>query len=66
MRTEFLLESMKNKAYPGRPGRSCDGSIKKYLRETGLLGVDLIHLARDRDRLSGLVNAVGPLNFTVC
>jgi hypothetical protein len=34
----------------GRSGRRWEDNIKMDLREIGLEGVDLIHLARNRDR----------------
>ena len=47
----------------GRPSRRWEDNIKMDLQKLGGGGMDWIELARDRDRLRALVNAV--MNFRV-
>jgi hypothetical protein len=42
----------------GRPRRRWKDGLKMDLKETGLGGMEWIHLAQDRDRWRALVNAV--------
>jgi hypothetical protein len=42
----------------GSPRRRWDDGIKMDLREIGLVSVEWIHLAQDRDRWRAVVNAV--------
>jgi hypothetical protein len=47
MCTKFWLESLKRPL--GRPRCRWEDNIKMDLREAGMVGVDCIHLAQDRD-----------------
>jgi hypothetical protein len=47
----------------GRPRHRWEDNIRKDLQEVGCGGMDLIELARDRDRRWALVNAVMNLWF---
>jgi hypothetical protein len=53
-----LLEKPEGKRPLGRPRLRWEDGIKMDLRETGWRGVELVHLAQDRDRWRAVVNAV--------
>ena len=58
-----LVEKPEGKRPLGRPRRRWEDNIKIYLQKVGCGGMDWIELARDKDRLRTLVNAV--INFRV-
>ena len=58
-----LLGKHEGKRPLGRPSRRWEDNIKMDLQKLGGGGMDWIELARDRDRLRALVNAV--MNFRV-
>jgi hypothetical protein len=53
-----LVGKSKGKRPLGRPRHRLEGNIKMYLPDIGWGGVDLIHLAQDRDQWRALVNTV--------
>jgi hypothetical protein len=55
---KILAEKPEAKRPSGRPRRRWENNIKMYLKETGLEGVDWIHLTEDRDQWLALVNTV--------
>jgi hypothetical protein len=65
MRSEYriLVGKPEGKRPLGRPKCRLKDNIKMDLWETGLEGVDWIHLARDRDQWRAVVDTV--MNFRV-
>jgi hypothetical protein len=59
----ILVGKPEGKRPPGRLRRRWEGNNKINLKDIGWGGMDWIHLAQDRDRLSALVNTV--LNLQV-
>jgi hypothetical protein len=55
---KFLVGKAEEKRPLGRPRRRWEDWIRMDLREFDLGGVDLIHLAHDRDRWRAVVSAV--------
>jgi hypothetical protein len=55
---KILIGKPEGKKPVGRPGRRWVDNIKMDIRETGLQGVDWLHLAQDRDRRWAVVNTV--------
>jgi hypothetical protein len=55
---KVLVGKPEGKRPLGRPRRRWEDGIRMDLREIGLGGVDLIHLAQDRDRWRAVVSAV--------
>jgi hypothetical protein len=53
MHTIFWLENLKGRDY--LEDLRVNGKITLYLRETGWVNVDWIHLAQDRDQVAGLL-----------
>jgi hypothetical protein len=62
----LLIGKPEGKGPPGRPRRRWIDSIKMDLVEVGIGGVDWIGVARDRDKLRALVNAVMNRGFIEC
>jgi hypothetical protein len=58
MRIRYWWESQKERNRLGSPRLRWVENIKIDLREIGWHGVDLIHLALDRDQWRALVNTV--------
>jgi hypothetical protein len=52
------VENLRKMGPLGRPRRRWKDNIKIELQEVGLVGMDWIDLAQDRDRWRALVNAV--------
>jgi hypothetical protein len=65
MRNEhkILFEKPEGNRPVGTPVRTWEDSIKMDLQEIGLVSVNLIHLAQDRDQLLALVNTVMNLQY---
>jgi hypothetical protein len=55
---KVLVGKPEGKRPLGRPRRRCEDGIRMDLREIGLVGVDWIRLAQDRDRWRAVVRAV--------
>jgi hypothetical protein len=55
---KVLVGKPEGKRPLGRPRRRWEDRIRMDLREIGLVGVDWIGLAQDRDRWRAVVNAV--------
>jgi hypothetical protein len=55
---KVLVGKPEGKRPPGRPRRRWEDRIRMDLREIGLVGVDWIRLAQDRDRWRAVVSAV--------
>jgi hypothetical protein len=53
-----LVGKAKGKSPLVRPRRRWEDGIKMDLRETGWRGLEMVHLAQDRDRWRAVVNAV--------
>ena len=54
----ILVGKLEGKRPLGRPRCRWENNIKMDLQEVGCEGMDWIELAKDRDRLRALVNAV--------
>jgi hypothetical protein len=55
---KVLVGKPEGKRPLGRPRHRWEDGIRMILRETGLVGVDCIRLAQDRDRWRAVVSAV--------
>jgi hypothetical protein len=55
---KILVLNSEGKRPLRRPRHRWEDNIKVHLKETGLEGVDWIHLAHDRDKWQALVNMV--------
>jgi hypothetical protein len=55
---KVLVGNPEGKRPLGRPRRRWEDGIRMDLREIGLVGVDWIRLAQDRDRWRAVVSAV--------
>jgi hypothetical protein len=53
-----LVRNSEGKRLLGRPRRRWENNVKMYLQEVGCRCIDWIELAKDRDRLRAIVNAV--------
>jgi hypothetical protein len=55
---KVLVGKPEGKRPLGRPRRRWEGRIRMNLREIGLVGVDWLRLAQDRDRWRAVMSAV--------